>query len=489
MTDRLRKDAFIVFLLLAFLFAYFFERADWNQNSRFGMIFSVVEQGHLYTDSFQQQQATFSGDDAYFNGHYYSDKAIGPALLGIAFYAPMYWASHAGISISQNDVQRILIFLVIGIPSALAGSFMYILCLYLSRSRLRAFLVMLAVTLGTMYFPFATVFFSHQFTASLLFIAFVLIFFLKEKRLAWKKGYSFLIGTLLGWAFISEYPAMIIVLPLAIYFFYALWKEGGAVKFAWPILLLALGAAIPVLFQMIYNRLCYGSMFSFGYQNLSNPAFNAGMSQGLAGLGWPNLAALYYTTLHPQMGLFWQSPVLLLFIPGAVFMLVKRQYRLEAILALWIIASTLIIMSGYYMWWGGSSFGPRFLIMCLPFFSILLVFVPRKFTWPGLVLGLVSIGQMVIVTANIVAIGSNEASIIATLGYFQYSVIYNFSLPQLLAGNFAKNLGQRFLGLHGWPSLVPFLFGAILGLFFFLYRMEIRISAREDFPSRSSGSL
>jgi gluconate 5-dehydrogenase len=28
---------------------------------------------------------------------------------------------------------------------------------------------------------------------------------------------------------------------------------------------------------LIYNRLCYGGIFSFGYQNLGDPAFKAGI--------------------------------------------------------------------------------------------------------------------------------------------------------------------------------------------------------------------
>jgi len=98
---------------------------------------------------------------------------------------------------SQAGAEAVITYLVIGIPSAIAGSLMYILCWYLSRSRFRAYLVTLTVTLGTMYFPYSIIFFSHQFTSSMLFVAFLLIFFLKERPKKWKKGYSFLLGSLL----------------------------------------------------------------------------------------------------------------------------------------------------------------------------------------------------------------------------------------------------------------------------------------------------
>jgi len=53
-------------------------------------------------------------------------------------------------------------------------------CAYIYRSRFRAFLVTLSIMLGTMALPYSVTFFSHQLTASLLFSAFFMIFFIKE---------------------------------------------------------------------------------------------------------------------------------------------------------------------------------------------------------------------------------------------------------------------------------------------------------------------
>ena len=243
-----------------------------------------------------------------------------------------------------------------------------------------------------------------------------------------------------------------------------------------------LGGLIPVLLQLIYNKLCFGNFLAIGYSFESNPEFNSGMAQGIMGINWPSLSALYYMTLHPTLGLFWESPALLFSIAGLVFMFVKRRFLAEAFLALGIIGSYLVIMSGYYMWWGGYAVGPRFIIPMLPFFSIFLVFVPKRLTWPLVVLALVSFGQMFIVAASTVMVPDGNVKKLATLGFFAFSNIYSYCLNSLKTGGFTQNLGYQILVLKSWNSLIPLLvvIGAVT-FFFFWNRMEI--SHHRDFQS------
>jgi len=461
------KDALIIFCLLAFVFTYFYQDGGWNGNSRFDLIFSSVQERRLTIDNFQNQPGTDTKDKAYFNGHYYSDKAIGPAALGAILYLPIYWFNRVSDLGNPAASETILTYLVIGIPSAIAGSLIYLLCWYLSRSRFRAYLVTLAITLGTMYFPYGIIFFSHQFTSALLFSAFFLIFFLKEKPEKWKNWHLFLIGFLMGWALISEYQAAIIILALACYYVYALWRN-RTYRHTRSFVLPVLGGLIPVLLQMVYNKLCFGNFLTIGYINESDPTFTSAMAQGVMGIHWPNLSALYYMTLHPTEGIFWESPALLLSIAGVVYMFCKRRYRVEAILVMLVIGAYLVIMSGYYMWWGGFAVGPRFIIPMLPFFCFFLAFVPKRLNWPLVLLSLVSIGQMLIAAASTVQAPDVWVSRISTQGFFSYSNIYSYCLTQLENGNFTQNLGYRILGLWSWNSLIPFLvvIGAFTGFLF-----------------------
>ena len=464
------KDALIVFCLLAFIFAYFYQYGNANGNSRFDLIFAIVQERRLTIDSFQGQPDTRTSDKAYINGHYYSDKAIGPALIGTIVYAPFYWLKQIFNFGSQAATEAVVTYVVIGIPSAIAGSLMYILCWYISRSRFRAYLVTLTVTLGTMYFPYSLTFFSHQFTSSLLFGAFFLIFFLKKRPEKWKNWYLFMIGWLLGWALISEVQSAIIILALVSYYFFSLWKN-QTYRHIRLKLLPMFGGLIPVLLQLGYNKLCFGNFFSMGYTFEMDPLFRSGMAQGIMGINWPNLSALYYMTLHPTLGLFWESPALIFSIAGLVFMFLKRRYLAEAILAMAIIVSYLVIMSGYYMWWGGAAVGARFIIPMLPFFCIFLVFVPDLLTWPMVVLSLVSFGQMFIVAASTAQVMDGNVKKLATLGYFEYLNVYDYCLNSLRTGRFTQNLSIQYLGLRSWNSLIPILVViGVITLFFFWKR-------------------
>lgn len=467
MIRQYRKDAFIIFILLSFVYAYFYQDGGANANSRFDLIFAVVQEGHLYIDTYHNQEDNQTIDQAYFDGHYYSDKAIGPSVVGAIFYIPFYWMKHLFNLPSQGTVKMILTFLVIGLPSAVAGSFLYILSIYWSQSRLRAFLVTVAISLGTMYLPYSVVFFSHQFTSSLLFIAFFMIYLIKERPETMGNWYVFLIGSLLGWALISEYPAAVIILALLGYHFFVIGRRSDY-RHLRSIILPMLGGLIPILLQLTYNRLCFGNFLSIGYKNLDDPYFSSAMTQGLLGIQRTNLHALFYMTFHPTLGLFWESPVLLLSIIGAVFLLCNRQYRAELILAVWVICSYLVIMSGYYMWWGGYALGARHIIPILPFFCILLSFVPKRLNWLFVGLSVVSVWQMIIAAASTVQIPDTMVLKIRTLGFFEYSNIYSYCLKQLIEGNFTENLGHLLLSLKSWSSLVPLLVGTT-GITFFYF--------------------
>ena len=454
MPRQYKKDALIILGLLAFVYAYFYQDGGSNGNSRLSLIFAMVREGRLTIDTYHDRQGTKTGDKAYFNGHYYSDKAIGPSLVGAITYAPLYWIRQHLHRIGQSTAVKIVTFIVVGLPSAIAGSFIYLLCLYLSKSRMRAFLTTLSITLGTMYLPYSVILFSHQFSASLLFSAFFIIFLLKERLVLWKSWYLFVIGSLLGWALISEFPTLIIICALLFYYLRTVWQNPTLRRFR-SIALPALGGAIPILLQMIYNKLCFGNFLSIGYANLANSYYRSGMELGFMGINWPDLRVLYYMTLHPTMGLFWESPVLLFSVIGVVFIFLERRFRQEAILAMGMIGSYMVIMSGYYMWWGGSALGPRHIIPVLPFFCVLLIFVPKRLTWPLVILSLVSIGQMFIAAASDVLAPDDWVSEINTLGFLKYTNIYSYCLKRLLAGKFAWNLGQAILGLQNWASLLP----------------------------------
>jgi len=455
---RFTKSAALVFFMLAFTFAYFYQIPSTNGNSRLALTMSIVKQGRLNTDTFNSQSGGYySLDRAVYKGKIYTDKAIGSSVLAAVVYYPIYTVLHYfGKELSATKEQHLLTFLVMGLPSAVTGTLIYILCEYLSKSRFRAFIVTLAIALGTMCFPFAIIYFGHQLAATLLFGAFFMVFRIKTLPAPARIGnfYTFLIGLLLGLALLTDLTTAVVVLPIVAYYFYILWtrKLLTWVKiWVFP----ALGGLIPILLMVAYNTLVYGSPFSVGYQYLVDPVFKAAMAKNFLGIGWPNLQVLYYETLQPAQGLFWQSPVLIIALGGGYFMLRDKQVWPEFLVATIAFFAYLLLNSGYFMWWGGWSFGARQIVPMLPFLCLPLIFVPKKYFPIVIGLTVISVAQMGIVAASRVMVPDDIMSKFSLLSFFQYSTIYSYCLQLLSKGQFGWNIGLTYFGLQKWVSLIP----------------------------------
>jgi len=89
-------------------------------------------------------------------------------------------------------------------------------------------------------------------------------------------------------------------------------------------------------------------------------AFSAPFFQGLYGL-----------TLSPGKGLLWYTP--LFFASLAAWPAFFRRHRIEALLAAAVVVVNILFYAPWYLWWGGHSWGPRFLVTVLPFAALPLV--------------------------------------------------------------------------------------------------------------------
>jgi hypothetical protein len=127
------------------------------------------------------------------------------------------------------------------------------------------------------------------------------------------------------------------------------------------------GGILPVAGVAAYYYSLSGE-FSLPYAFESTARFREGMSAGFMGITRPKLSVLYYITVHPYRGLFFFSPVLLLFFVGTPLVLrLRRPLRVDLLCAYLVLVAYLLFNSSYYMWWGGWSLGPRHLIPALAF--------------------------------------------------------------------------------------------------------------------------
>lgn len=463
----------VLFLLLLLCFAYFFPRwADWNQNSRFDLVLAIVEQGTLAIDNYYQN----TGDYAFFKGHYYSDKAPGTSFLGV----PIYWAfAHLarfapierfirlleensaitatlepeGSGLQAGKVYFALAltfvtFFVVAVPSAWLGVLLYRWTGYVTHRPLYRISVPLIYGLTTPAFAYSNMFFGHQIVAALLFTAFYLIFLLERRCLspAWLP----VVGFLLGYAVITEYPAVLIAAALCVY---ALIAVPGR---RWWGLGLAIGGALPMILLAGYNLAIFGTPLPVGYRY--SALYTEQHSYGFLSISLPRFDALWGITFGSYRGLFFLSPILVLAFAGLVIGKKPHEFRRAWWVCAYAVVAFLLFNGSSIMWQGGWSVGPRYLLPMLPFLAVGWTWFFEVYgdrTWGRLLIGVLGLWSFFAVWAE--TIGGQH------FPDWTSNPLFNYSLPNLLAGNIVRNFGML-AGLSGWASLVPLLCVAVPGM-------------------------
>jgi hypothetical protein len=466
----LRRPATLLGALLLASYASFMPPPAWNETSRFDLVRSLVERHRIDIDPFQENTA----DKALRAGHHYSDKAPGASLLAAPAYAVYYgWLRAAGRpppqflvrppSSADEDPQvmfsptfRRAVYVCNLATNALAGAALGALFfLVLGRAGVAPRLALaatLALSAGSLVFPYATMLFGHVLAAALLFGAFALLGpFAPGARGEGAPGRGRLLaaGALCGLAVLTELPTALGALALAVY----LARRGDWRARMRGLLLFGAGAAPALLALAAYQRAAFGSPFSAGYGHVEDPRFAAGMAHGLYGIGAPSPAALAALLLGRARGLLYVAPVLVLgFVGLARAARAASPVRAEARVAGAIVVGLLLVNAGYYMWWGGAALGPRHFIPALP---LLCFGIPFALRGPR---------PALLATAGLTAISAlNQvlATAVSPLPPFEGDVLFGHVYAHFFRGEVAilsgaANAGML-LGLRGPASLLPLL--------------------------------
>lgn len=466
----------LIILTVLVASVYAFPRwADPNQNSRLDMVVAVVEDGTFQIDKYVDNTV----DYAKMGDHYYSDKAPGTAFVGMPVYfvvksildTPLLAAvtdrlaksdafastlRSEGSGVSTNKVefavaQVAISFVVAALPTAILCVLMFLLMTGITQSVWPRLAVALGYGLLTPAFPYANAVYGHQLAAALLFGSFYLA---AARRGPLGAGRLLSIGLLFGFAFVTEYPVVLMIIVLGVYVWYRLIAEGHWARIFW----VAAGGIVLAIPWMLYNTTIFGGPLNLGYSH--SELWTAQHESGFMSLSLPTPAAIWGITFSPFRGLFLLSPWLLLAVPGFYMWWKSRSYRAEWWVAVGCVLSMIAFNGSSIMWWGGFAVGPRYILPMLPFLALPVLFVLiawSRYLWFHVVAGALFTWSWIAVWGLSLAEQAFPSDSIQ-------NPLLDYALPNWASGNIARNFGTL-LGLHGWISLVPLLvFLAIVAL-------------------------
>lgn len=353
------------FILNLFLSSYFIDA--WltpNAASRAIPVLTLYEDKTLIIDKYQK----FTGDKAFINEHYYTDKAPLSTFLVYPFYAiyksfsatpdsadninkhPIYIWEAVGMKDGRDFLlPNVNVPLVLGsflcgsLPFALLVTFIFGY-IYKQASVFSPVLMAMLACYGTFLFALSGVYFGHLLSGLFLLTTYI---FIKEG-----KNY-FAAGLFTGLAFLSEYTTAI---AGPIWLFLIFYNTRNLKK----ALLFCAGVIPSLLFILYYNKITTGNMFDLLYNHAALAAFSEMQKQ--LGFRMPSVEAMRGLLFSSYRGLFFYAPILLLI----AFYFAKKtfQYKWKSLTNnyLFLFAAVyFLVNSSYYMWWGGWSFGPRHL--------------------------------------------------------------------------------------------------------------------------------
>ena len=318
-----------------------------NELTRWATAASIVEKGS-FDIAWTEPLIGPNVDTARVGANLYSNKAPGTAIAAIPFYAA------TRIFVGPPDASNIRV-TWFAMRLAISTAPLLILAIWLYRRGADEF-GLATLLFATPLFVYSLLFFSHVFVAVAVYFAF---------RLLYDDGSGSLLrfllaGTLSGLAVVSEFPAVfpVAVLGIGILFMERSERVARLGNFI-------LGGSPFAILLLVYNNSLFGSPLSMSYAHESFPEWAEVASTGVFGIGFPTLSNLYLLLVSPSRGLFFFAPVLAFGVAG--FFIAKDRATLRHRIKIAAVLLTVLVMSGHAAAHGGWAFGPRYLILIVPF--------------------------------------------------------------------------------------------------------------------------
>jgi hypothetical protein len=413
------------------VFPYFGKLNNPNENVRVWLTRAIVAHGTLAIDPVEREWGEVS-DRAVFAGHHYSGKAPGTSLLGV----PVLLVASALGTPSPRATTWLLRVFTVALPLAV---FLFFFGRQVERetgSAAARDLLVVALGLGTMMYPYGLLFVGHAQSAALLFGGYL---FLRGEA---RRGALLAGGALAALAVVFEYQALFAVAAVAVY---------AAVRHRWQAGWFFLGALGPALLLGGYHTAIFGRPWETALGHADDPVFQLYHQQGfLFSMGVPRPAVLVKALFAPDNGLFVYSPFLVAGL-AAVAAAPAEDRRADGVLVAAVTAVMLLFLCGLANWRGGwCAGGPRYIATVVPFLTFGVALAWRRI-WQPRPLALAALGGAV--AASVVL------CVLAGAHFPHYPLqldnpVFELTLPSIAGGHVPYSLGWA-LGLPGALSYLP----------------------------------
>jgi hypothetical protein len=309
-------------------------------------------------------------DDFSYKGYYYSALAPGTAFLMLPFAAIGF-----AIDKTLNLYGAGLIYseFFVALTNGLAAVLVYKISRLYFKVTTSVFIAF-AYAFSTISWPFATFIFQSDPSAAFdLLAAFLALKMTHDaKKISVKLGVF--CGLALSLAILVDYVNAILIPIILLYLLFSF--RGRETK---QVMVKQLVGFILATFVSI------GAIGAYNYLSFGNPFLT---SEGLylgggvfASFSQPLDLGLLLNLFTPFRGLFFYSPILVLGLIGFYKMLEKDAHTKDGFFLLTLFLGILFPYSKWYTLDAGLSYGPRFIIPCIPFLLIPLGFVLEDKRW------------------------------------------------------------------------------------------------------------
>jgi hypothetical protein len=306
--------------------------------------------------------------------------------------------------------------------------------------------VVAAAGLGTNLLAYAHMFASHTAYAMVAFLAFAI---LERGRARDAAVAGFLTGACVALEYQALFPSLVLSCFAVVVF--ASRPRGLPALAAF-----AAGGLVHACHVMWFQYCAYGSPFTPGHKLLENARFAAEHRTGLWGISWPEASRIVALLTDPGFGLFGLSPLLALGLvsipialvwPGGADPAERRRRRLATTVWSTCMAAAIGVNAGFIEWRAGWTVGPRYLVVCAPFFALGALALLERIATQSLRHREVARGTAAgLATAGILSVGT-VGVLVDTLPDAIGRPFTQFFVPMLRAGFVPHDIGE-WIGLR-----------------------------------------